>query len=380
MNGPPSFDPGFSTAAMTEVWTAASRVKLILQFEAALALALADAGLAGAAEAEQVAAACRLPNIDAEQIVASAWQSGTPLLAIVDEIKAQLSDQTLHRWIHFGATSQDAIDTAQMLAARESLTLFESSLVRIAHSMRSLMVTYREQPQIGRTFLQHARPTTLGMRVTGWLEPLLRGLRVLREVRAGLAVQLGGPVGTGTAYGEAYPKVTAALAQRLGLTVPPLAWHSDRSRIRTLVRAVEEPVLGLAKVAMDLALLAQTDTSEVTVRGGGSSSMAEKRNPIDPIRALAAADACRGAATMITQGRPHELDRGLGAWQVEWLALPLVFHTAAAAGEAMERALASLEVHGEQMAARVTPEIAVGAVGRSIDQVLTLFEQVMEQA
>ena len=379
MNGPPSFDPGFSTPAMTEVWTAASRVKLILQFEASLALALADAGLAAAEEAEQVAAACRAPSTGAEQIVASAWETGTPLLAIVAEIKAQLSDQSLQPLIHFGATSQDAIDTAQMLAARESLTLFESSLVRIAHSMRSLIVTYRDQPQIGRTFLQHARPTTLGMRVTTWLEPLLRDLQILREVRAGLAVQLGGPVGTGTAYGEAYPEVTAALAKRLGLVVPPLAWHSDRSRIRTLVRAVEEPVLGLAKVALDLALLAQTDTGEVTVRGGGSSSMAEKRNPIDPIRALAAADACRGAAAMITQGRPHELDRGLGAWQVEWLALPLVFHTAAAAGEAMERALASLEVHSEQMAARVTQEIAGGTVGPSIDQVLTLFEQLMEQ-
>jgi 3-carboxy-cis,cis-muconate cycloisomerase len=143
---------------------------------------------------------------------------------------------------------------------------------------------------------------------------------------------------------------------------------------------VEEPVLGLAKVAMDLALLAQSDTAEVEVRAGGSSSMAGKRNPIDPIRVLAAADACRGAAAMITQGRPHELDRGLGSWHVEWLALPLVFQTAAAVCEATERALASLEVRGDQMATRVLPGEAVPTVGPTLDRVLGLFEQVMGEA
>ena len=105
--------------------------------------------------------------------------------------------------------------------------------------------------------------------------------------------------------------------------------------------------------------------------------MAGKRNPIDPIRALAAFDACRGAAAMITQARPHELDRALGAWQVEWLAVPLVFQTAAAVCEAMEQALATLEVDGERMASRVPPEQTPGSVGVQIDHALSLFDQVV---
>jgi len=380
MTTTPTFDPGFSTAAMSEVWKAASRANAILEFEAALALALADTGLAPADEAEAVAAACRQPLADPEAVLASTWERGTPLLAIVDEVKARLDNEAQRRWVHYGATSQDALDTAQILQARRGLMLVESSLTRIARTMRELMLAHREQPQIGRTFLQHARPTTFGMRVAMWLAPTLRHLQGLREVGSCLAVQLGGPVGIRADYGDASEEVAEALGRNLGLASPPQAWHTDRSRIADLVRALERPVGWLAKVAMDVALLTQSDTAEVTVRTGRSSSMAEKRNPIDVIRALAAADACRGAATMITQARPHELDRALGAWQVEWLAVPLVFQTAAAACEAMEQALATLEVLGERMASRVPPGPTPGPVNRQIDQVLSLFDQVVGTA
>jgi 3-carboxy-cis,cis-muconate cycloisomerase len=380
MTSLPTFDPGFSTAAMSEVWTATSRSNAILEFEAALARALADTGLAPADEAEAVAAACRQPLDDPAAVFASAWKEGTPLLVIVDELKARLGNEAQRRWVHYGATSQDALDTAQILQARQGLTLLESSLTRIAQTMRELTLAHREQPQIGRTFLQHARPTTFGMRVAMWLVPTLHHLQGMREVRASLAVQLGGPVGTRADYGDVSDEVVAALGRKLSLASPPHAWHTDRSQILDVVRAIEGPVGWLAKVAMDIAILAQTDTAEVTVRSGGSSSMAGKRNPIDPIRALAAADACRGAATMITQARPHELDRALGAWQVEWLAVPLVFQTAAAVCEAMEQALATLEVDGERMASRVPPEQTPRSVGLQIDQALSLFDQVVGTA
>jgi len=380
MTALPTFDPGFSTTAMSEVWTATSRANAILEFEAALALALGETGLAPADEAEAVAAACRQPLADPEAVFASTWVEGTPLFAIVDEVKTRLGNEGQRRWVHYGATSQDALDTAQILQARQGLTLLESSLIRIAHSMRELVLAHREQPQIGRTFLQHARPTTFGMRVAMWLVPTLHHLHRMREVRSGLAVQLGGPVGTRADYGDVSEEVAAALGRKLGLASPPHAWHTDRSRILDVVKAIEGPVGWLAKVAMDIALLAQSDTAEVTVRSGGSSSMAGKRNPIDPIRALAAADACRGAAAMITHARPHELDRALGSWQVEWLAVPLVFQTAAAVCEAMEQTLATLEVDGERMASRVPPEQPPGSVRRQVDQALSLFDQVVGTA
>jgi 3-carboxy-cis,cis-muconate cycloisomerase len=380
MTSVPTFDPGFSTTAMSEVWTATSRSNAILEFEAALAQALIETGIAPADEAEAVATACRQPLDDPAAVLASAWEEGTPLLVIVDELKARLNKESQRRWVHYGATSQDALDTAQNLQARKGLTLLESSLVHIAHTMRDLTLAHREQPQIGRTFLQYARPTTFGLRVAMWLVPILHHLQRMREVRVSLAVQLGGPVGTRADYGDVSEEVAAALGRELGLASPPRAWHTDRSQILDLVKAIEGPVGWLAKVALDIAILAQSDTAEVTVRSGGSSSMAGKRNPIDPIRALAAADACRGAAAMITQARPHELDRALGAWQVEWLAVPLVFQTAAAVCEAMEQALATLEVDGERMASRVPPGPTPGSVGRQIDQALTLFDQVVGKA
>jgi 3-carboxy-cis,cis-muconate cycloisomerase len=380
MTSLPTFDPGFSTAAMTEVWTATGRSHAILEFEAALAGALAEAGLAPADEAEAVGAACRQPLDDPEAAMASAWEEGTPLLAIVEELKARLGSEGQRRWVHYGATTQDALDTAQTLQARQGLTLLESSLIRIAQTLRDLTLAHREQPQIGRTFLQHARPTTFGLRVAMWLVPTLHHLQEMGEVRSSLAIQLGGPVGTRADYGDVSDEVAAALGRNLDLASPPHAWHTDRSQILDVVKAIEGTVGWLAKVAMDIALLAQSDIAEVSVRSGGSSSMAGKANPIDPIRALAAADACRGAAAMITQARPHELDRALGAWQVEWLAVPLVFQTAAAVCEAMERALATLEVDAERMASRVPPEPTPGSVSLQIDHALSLFEQVVGTA
>jgi 3-carboxy-cis,cis-muconate cycloisomerase len=135
----------------------------------------------------------------------------------------------------------------------------------------------------------------------------------------------------------------------------------------------------MAKIALDIALLDQSDTSEVSVRGGGSSSMPGKQNPIDAIRALAAADANRGAAAMITQARPHELDRALGSWHVEWFALPLVFHTAAAALVAVEGLIGSLRVDSEAMASRVSAEARLldSEVDQQLRAIVSRYEQVL---
>jgi 3-carboxy-cis,cis-muconate cycloisomerase len=191
------------------------------------------------------------------------------------------------------------------------------------------------------------------MRVALWLDTTLEHIVTMRVARSELALQLGGPAGNRAELGAASDQVVAAVARRLDLVGTLVAWHTDRTRVWRLVATVDEAVRSIAKIAFDVALLDQSDTSEVTVRGGGSSSMSGKRNPIDAIRALAAADGTRGAAAMITQGRPHELDRALGAWHAEWFALPLVFHTAAAAMDATDALLGSLRVESETMASRV---------------------------
>jgi 3-carboxy-cis,cis-muconate cycloisomerase len=364
-------DPGFTTTAMAEVFGAVARVAAMLEFEAALAMALADAGLIDDETAAAVAEACREPVTDAEAVLAAAWVEGTPLIPLLAKVRSRLSDDQA-RWVHHGATSQDALDTATMLQARRGLDLLDDGLVSVAGEMADLAAAHRDQPQMGRTFLQHARPTTFGLTAAGWLDATLAHLHDVRRERAGLALQLGGPVGNLSDYGDRAVEVTTALADRLELAAPDLPWHSDRSRVARLAAVLERTARTMARVGIDVALLASTDIAEIRVRGGGSSSMAEKRNPIDAVRAIAAAELCSAAAGAITRGRLNELGRGVGGWHTEWAALPLVFQATAAALEAMTACLAGLEVDAERMGSRV--EGGVDPDPRLIDRVITAYQ------
>lgn len=349
----PTLDPGFTTAELSAIYSPQRRVEAILEFETALALALADAGIAPREVAEKVAAACRTGVADPDRILVSTWDAGTPMITLREEVVAGLEPDAA-RWFHHGATTQDAIDTAQMLQANEALAVLNERLTSIAGRLRELTVEHRDQPQMGRTFLQDARPTTFGFRTATWLDAVLAHVVELRAQRDGLPVQLGGPVGTMSEYGNAGPKVMAALADRLGLATPTISWHANRTRILALAQAVERAAATMAKIGSDVALL--VSPGEVTVRSGGSSAMPEKQNPIDSIRAVAAASACAGAVAMMTSAPSHELDRGVGGWHVEWVALPLVLQTADAALEAIDLCLRSLEVDTETMGTGVADE------------------------
>jgi len=367
-------DPGFTTEEMSAVFSASRRVKAMAAFEAALALALADTGIAPREEADAVAAACRLPSTDPDGILAATWSEGTPLNRLLPEIGGRLN-QDEARWLHHGATTQDAVDTATMILAGEALGILDDMLSMLARRLAELVVEHRAHPQIGRTFLQHARPTTFGFRAATWLDSSLRHIGELRAGRAGLAVQLGGPVGNLAPYGEQGVDVMAALAERLGLQTPAVPWHTDRSRVWSLVASLEACARTMSRIGSDVALLASSDIAEIRVRPGGSSSMSEKRNPIDAMRAVAAASACSGAAGMIVAGSSHELDRGIGGWHVEWVAVPMVFETAAASVEAMTTCLESLEVDAVRMTARAGSESAPVLDQRLIARVLADYDE-----
>ncbi|HUG07918.1 MAG TPA: lyase family protein [Acidimicrobiia bacterium] len=365
----PSFDPGFSTDALTTLYAPRSRVDALLRFEEALALAVADAGLAPGDEAEATAAACRGGVDDPERILDSTWETGTPVIALRAAVEAG-------PWFHHGATTQDAIDTAQMILAGAALEILEGHLSAMAERLRDLTREHSHQPQMGRTFLQDARPTTFGFRTATWLDAVLDHIVDVRYQRTRLVVQLGGPVGTGDAYGERGRAVIDTLAQRLGLRAPDVSWHTNRSGLLALAQAVERMARTMAKIGSDVALLASSPIAEVAVRSGGSSSMPEKKNPIDSVRAVAAASACAGAAAMLTTAPPHQLDRAVGGWHVEWVALPLVFQTAGAAAEAMEQCLDSLEVDAEAMGSHAgTNSLEAGF--SQIDRVLAACDETL---
>jgi 3-carboxy-cis,cis-muconate cycloisomerase len=363
---------GFTTSEMAAVFTPAARVAAMLEFEAALVMALADTGLVEVETAEAVAGACGEPMDDPGGVLAATWTDGTPLRPLLDGIRSRLPDEQA-QWAHYGATTQDTVDTSTMLLARRGLEVLDGGLLAVAGEMARLVTAHRDQPQMGRTFLQLARPTTFGFTVAGWLEATLRHLAHLRQERAGLVLQLGGPVGNLSDYGERGVEVVEALAGRLDLVAPPMPWHTDRSRVASLAAALERTARTMAQVGIDVALLASSDIAEVTVRSGGSSSMAGKQNPMDSVRAVAAAEVCTAAAQVITAGRLTELERGIGGWHAEWAALPLVFQRTAAAAEAMTECLASLEVDADRMAGRVDARLEIDS--RLIDRVLASYRE-----
>lgn len=354
---------------MNDLFSAAGVVSSILEFEAALASALAEEGLAPASEAEAVVQACGDGVDDPESILATTWEAGTPILALRAEVTATL-DAEAARWFHFGATTQDAVDTALMLQVDRGIALIDADLMSMAQRLRELTVEFRDQPHMGRTFIQDARPMTFGLRTAGWLNTILEHHEASQSLRNVLPVQLGGSNGTRSDYGDSSRTVVGALAHHLGLADSPVVWHGDRSVVLSAAQYVERISRTMAKIATDIAYLASSGVSEVTIRSGGSSSMPDKRNPVDSIRAIAAASACSGAVSMLTGAPAQELDRGVGGWHIEWVAMPLALCTTAAAVDAMRTCLVSLEVNREAMTSAVSDGESVPSATRQIESVL----------
>ncbi len=336
MTGLPTFDPGFSTPAMTVVWSAEARVAAMLDVEQAVAAAQAEAGLIAPDELGAITAAihgvaARLDASLAAQILTAGWDAGTPVIPLLVAIREGAPLELLHHRV----TTQDIVDSAMMVQVSRALRVVDDLIDRVVavlHPSIGVIGVIGDQPVMARTLLQPAAPTTVAGRVQRWIDPLVRRRAELAATGARLPVQLGGPIGDRAGLAD---DVVAGVARRLGLTAVDHAWHTDRAPISEVVALVERTVSWVAKIAYDVVLLSQPEIGEVQVRAGGSSAMAHKRNPIDAVRALAAADACHGAASIITAARPHEFERAAGSWHAEWFAIPLVFHTAAAALDAI---------------------------------------------
>ncbi|RPI07810.1 MAG: hypothetical protein EHM63_07220, partial [Actinobacteria bacterium] len=306
----------------------------MLAVESAVAVSQAEAGDIPQAAAEAIVEACLAP-VSAD-ILAEGWTAGTPVLPLLDALRSRL-DESAAPHLHHCLTTQDIIDSSAMILARAAVTELSTLATRARDALRTAAERYGERPTQARSFLQPARETTFGFRAGRWLTPLEALIDHAND--AGFPVQLGGLVGDRDGLSDA---VCDAVAQRLGLDGAPGAWHTDRAPVISLLRLAVDLARWAEKVAGDLALLASLD--EVRMRAGGSTAAAGKQNPIDAMRAMAAAEACVGVTAIVTSGKPHELERGLGSWHAEWFAVPLVFMTAAAALEATGDALSSLTV------------------------------------
>lgn len=349
------FAPLFVPDDLQEAVSGRSWLVAMLDAERALANAGALAGVIPAHEASAIAEACAVDGYDWEALLRDGRRVGNPAEPLVRALVARVGEEA-GRWAHLGATSQDIVDTAAMLVARRALGLVLGEIDRVAHACATLARTHRDTPMAGRTLLQQALPTTFGLKAAGWLVAVLDARARLAQLReGGLAAQLGGAAGTLAALGEEGLEIVRLYARELDLAEPTLPWHTNRVRVAELGAALDIASGVLAKVGLDVALLAQTEVAEVREggEGGGSSAMPQKRNPVGAISTRACAELVRAYASVLTGALVQEHERAAGVWQAEWEALSGALAYAGGSAAALAGALEGLEVDRARMRANL---------------------------
>jgi 3-carboxy-cis,cis-muconate cycloisomerase len=347
----------FTTPEMAAVFSPEAHVRQMLAFEATLASAEARAGVIPHEAAAAIAASCRIELFDVAALYREAAAAGTPAIPLVRLLTARVGDDA-QKFVHWGATSQDAIDTAMVLQMREGLGLLVASLLGVCAGCASLAAQHRRTLMAGRTLLQQALPITFGLKAARWLALSTRQVRALRECRdRSLALQLGGAAGTLAALADAGLSVADQLAEELKLPLPDLPWHAERDRVAAVAAALGVTAGAMAKIAGDIALLAQTEVAEALESAapgkGGSSAMPQKHNPVDAVGAMASARLAIGVVPVILSAMPHEHERAAGGWQAEWAAIPQLFRFTAGAVERVRSAVHGLQVDPERMRANL---------------------------
>ena len=346
------FVPDWLLAAVSDrAW-----LQAMLDAERSLASAAAQAGVIPADAAEAIAAVCEAQRYDADELAVTGRVAGNPVEPLVRAVGEAAGEAG--QFVHWGATSQDILDTAAMLVARDAVALIRERLDRAADACAALADTHRATPMVGRTLLQQAVPTTFGAKSATWLTGLLDAREDLTALE--FPAQLGGAAGTFAPLGEAGPEVVRLFAEELGLSVRPV-WHTIRTPIARIAGALDLSAGVSAKIALDVVLLAQTEVGEVREgTGGPSSTMPHKENPKDSTLAIACARVAHGHASTLTGGLAQEHERAAGAWHAEWPSLTGALMYAGGAVAAVARALDGLEVDVDAMQRNL--ELTHGAV------------------
>ncbi|MGD7217334.1 3-carboxy-cis,cis-muconate cycloisomerase, partial [Ralstonia pseudosolanacearum] len=271
-----------------------------------------------------IRAVCARATLDLEALGAAAAGAGNLAIPLVKQLTAAVAqhDELAARYVHWGATSQDIIDTGLMLQWRQAAALLDADLRQLADALAVLARAHRDTPMVARTWLQQALPTTFGRKVAGWLEAVHRAQDRLAALRAHVpALQFGGAAGTLASLGTQGRAVAQALAQALDLPLPAASWHGEQDRIADIGAALALLTGTLGHMARDLSLMMQTEVGEVAEPAGagkgGSSTMPHKRNPVGCATVLAAATRMPGLAATLLAALPQEHERAHGGWQAQ---------------------------------------------------------------
>lgn len=349
------YHPLFTSAPMRQLHSDEAHIRRLVQVWVSLAQVQAGLGLIPAGAAQAIHARAQQFRPDWERLREGTAQDGFPVIALLAQLREELPASAADA-LHHGATTQDILDTALVLGLRDALQLQDDQLQLLVQRLADLARAHRHTLMAGRTHSQQALPLTFGLKVAGWLAPLLRHQERLRELRPRLlVVQCGGAAGTLAALGQDGLRVSAALAHDLGLGEPPLPWHTQRDSLAELGGWLSLLTGTLGKAAQDLILLAQSEVAEVRWRGGGggSSTLPQKQNPIGAELIVAAARASAALLSGLHQAMIQEHERGTHGWQLEWLTLPQLLGLGAGALERALRLADELEVDAERMRANV---------------------------
>lgn len=333
----------------------AAELDSMMRVEAALARAQAELDLIPTASADAILSAIDNLSIDAADLSSATAKDGVPVPAMLSAIRAQIINPEYQQYLHWGATSQDIIDTALMLRLREICDIVKSRLQSLLTMLADLAVTHATTPMVARTRRQAATPTSFGLVVVAWGAPLLTALEALLQLKPRLLrVSLAGAGGNANALGERADELRDALADELGLASNKLSWHSDRSALVEFSSLLTRIGGSVAKIGEDCILGAQSEVGELTLqRSGGSSTMPHKANPVIAESLVTLFQLSAALNTAMQQALLHRQQRDGAAWSLEWHALPQICMCSGRALVLAQSLIAGLQPDVSRMLANV---------------------------
>lgn len=346
------FKDMFGTPAMRAVFDDAATVRRYTETEIALAKVQGELGVIPEAAAQAIARLADSTKIDMAELKRETEIVGYPILPLVHQISKMCGPEG--EYLHWGATTQDIMDTATVLQVREALALIERDLDELDAILDQLALKYRDAPMAGRTHLQHALPITFGYKVSVWLLMIRRHRARLVQLKPRVLVgQFGGAAGTLASLGHEGLAVHAALMKELELEASPVTWHVARDGLAETVQFLALVTGSLGKIALDVMLMMTNELAEAFepfVKGrGASSTMPQKRNPISCELMLSASKAVRQHAGLMLDAMVQDFERATGPWHIEWAAIPESFILTAGALNQAKFMLAGLEVDTVRM-------------------------------
>ncbi|MEW6640116.1 MAG: 3-carboxy-cis,cis-muconate cycloisomerase [Pseudomonadota bacterium] len=356
----PLLAPLLSSAAMRAVCDDAAYLQFMLDFESALARAEAASGVIPAAAVAPIAAACTADRFDFTALAEAASRAGNLAIPLVKALTANVAkaDAAASRYVHWGATSQDVIDSATMLQLRAMIDVLLPDLDRAVAGFAALARRHRDTAMVARTWLQHALPMPFGLKLAEYAAALHRTRLRLRRLRTeGLALQFGGAAGTLAALGDKGLAVSEQLAIELALPLPEAPWHTHRDRIAEAASVLAILTGSCGKIARDVSLMMQTDVQEAFEPAGegrgGSSTLPHKRNPVAAAAALGAATMAPNLAATIFAAQVQDHERSAGPWHAEWPTLPTLALVTSGALAAIVDIAEGLDVDAARMRANL---------------------------